>query len=617
LVFLLLFFVVGIRIASAAPAQMPLSRGAARIAVEAFIEECRVKTYVYSLRAVDAFDGGDGAVGGLDASAKETWAFRATWSRPRNVEPIPRAVAYCTYYVSASSAAAAAAAAAGGKSNAADGLPRITYRVENETHVHRPEENLTFSETWIDRVIARKLQLHKWIDMATPFDTARIREIAEGGGTSGTGGEKSGEGSKEGKVEDSAAAAADALDAQLDREELMDSERQLIDWFDAADADGKGYLNAQEFYMLVRSKAGDLGLTDDEIAVMLSYADENEDGVIEYKEFVPMAAEMMQNVEARRLAVQVMQDRDLVAEEAANRELYSLEMQYTVELILTRLASCDPDGTGIVSRGDFYRAISHRKIGLMRHEINLVMSNCTPAGEVEGKSGDGSGEPRVNYGNVMQLLLAVRHHTARQAVLSQSQTGLEKTLMNACMSSDPSGTGMIRLVDMKAVLANLRGVLINRLQLYSLLADAEITWDAASECDVLDYQAFVPRAAVALQIMFDPIAVSERTKLVQRAEVQPVELLDGRDRSAIEAELGALFQKFDADGNGFLDRGEFRRCLQSTELKLSKEEVAILMNAADADQNKKVDYAEFIEFAYNILLHLARERALKKLEEGA
>merc|ERR1711968_310591 len=105
--------------------------------------------------------------------------------------------------------------------------------------------------------------------------------------------------------------------------------------------------------------------------------------------------------------------------------------------------------------------------------------------------------------------------------------------------------------------------------------------------------------------MFDPVAVDERTKLINRSEGQPVELLDGRDRSAIEAELAALFQKFDVDGNGFLDRGEFRRCLQSTELNLSREEVAILMNAADADQNKKVDYMEFIEFAYNILLHLA------------
>ena len=591
---------------------MSLSRAAARAAVENFIEECRVKSYVYSLRAVDAFDSSDGTVGGIDPSATNTYAFRATWSRPRNVEPIPRAVAYCTYYVSASSAAVAVVE---GKSNAAgagrgDGsLPKITYRVENETHVHRPEENLKFSETWLDRVISRKLKLHKWIDMTTPFDNARIQKIAEIGGAKIR---------IEGKTSDSAAAAVDALDERLDREELMDSERELVSWFDAADADGKGYLNAQEFYMLVRSKAGDLGLTDDEIAVMLSYADENEDGVIEYKEFVPMAAEMMQNVEARGLAAQVMQDRDLVAEEAANRELYSLEMQYTVELIMSRLSSYDPDGTGIVTRGDFYRAISHRKIGLMRHEINLVMSNCkhidADASDREGKSGGGNGEPRVDYRNIMQLLLAVRHHTARQAVLSQSQTGLEKALMGACARGDPNGSGIIKLADMKSVLANLRGVMINRLQLYSLLADAEITWDEANQCDVLDYQAFVPRAAVALQIMFDPVATSERTKLIQRAEVQPVELLDGKDRSAIESELGALFQKFDADGNGFLDRGEFRRCLQSTELNLTKEDVAILMNAADADQNKKVDYTEFIEFAYNILLHLARERALKNIE---
>ena len=105
---------------------------------------------------------------------------------------------------------------------------------------------------------------------------------------------------------------------------------------------------------------------------------------------------------------------------------------------------------------------------------------------------------------------------------------------------------------------------------------------------------------------------------VHRALVKTFAISDDHGRLNTMAEtLSAVWGVFDADGNGFLDRGEFRRCLQSTELKLSKEEVAILMNAADADQNKKVDYAEFIEFAYNILLHLARERALKKLEEGA
>ena len=566
---------------------MPLTSEQARKATESFIEVCNVKSYVYDLREVSEgkFDDSDGTVGGLDPSEIKTFCFRAIWSRPTAVEPIPRAVAYCTYYVSGSSDS-----------------PRISYRVENETHVHRPEENLTFSEAWLDRVIDRKLKLSKWIDMTTPFDKKRIKELAELPSSK-----------DEGKMQENThAQAAENLDSQLDREELLDAERQLIQWFKSADIDGKGYLNAQEFYMLIRQRAGDLGLTDDEISLMLAYADENEDGVIEYKEFVPMAAELMQNLEARRLAAQVMQDRDLNAEAAANEELYSLEMEYTVETIISRLKECDSEGSGLVTRSDFHRAISHRKVGLMRHEINLVMSNCEHVSntEVEGKS---ASVPMVKYGNIAQLLLAVRYHTTRQAVLAQNETSLESSLLKSCSDLDPSESGYIPLSDMKNVLTNIRGVMINRLQLYSLLAEAEIQWDEDSECDVIEYRSFVPGASVALQIMFDPVAVSERRKLIERAEVQPVDLLDGRDRSAIESELAALFKNFDANGNGFLDRGEFRRCLQSTELNLTKEEVAILMHAADADQNNNVDYNEFIEFAYNILLHLARERALKKL----
>lgn len=90
-----------------------------------------------------------------------------------------------------------------------------------------------------------------------------------------------------------------------------------------------------------------------------------------------------------------------------------------------------------------------------------------------------------------------------------------------------------------------------------------------------------------------------------------MELLGGQDRAQIEQTLHGLFTKFDKDGNGVLDRGEFRRCLESTELSLSRKDVAILMRAADSDANSMIDYVEFVDFAYNILLHLAREKALK------
>ena len=114
---------------------------AAREAVLTFIEECHIENYVYDLKEIK------------DASMKTT--FRATWSRPTKAKPVPAAVVYVTYTV---------------ENNNSD----ISYRIENETHVHYPGENIAFSEVWLDRILARKLKLKGFINMSTPFDHSRI-----------------------------------------------------------------------------------------------------------------------------------------------------------------------------------------------------------------------------------------------------------------------------------------------------------------------------------------------------------------------------------------------------------------------------------------------------------
>lgn len=117
--------------------------------------------------------------------------------------------------------------------------------------------------------------------------------------------------------------------------------------------------------------------------------------------------------------------------------------------------------------------------------------------------------------------------------------------------------------------------------------------------------------------MLSPAAVRARARLLQRAEVQPVELLSGRERADLERELMALFHKHDVDGNGALDAGEFRRCLASLPLSLSLAQVDALMLAADADANGAINYHEFMGLAYDSLLHLVREAVLSDLVPDA
>ena len=54
------------------------------------------------------------------------------------------------------------------------------------------------------------------------------------------------------------------------------------------------------------------------------------------------------------------------------------------------------------------------------------------------------------------------------------------------------------------------------------------------------------------------------------------------------------FKKFDADGDGSIDRQELTRALNSSSTKFTQQEINVIFNAADVDKDGAVDYEEFI-----------------------
>lgn len=100
------------------------------------------------------------------------------------------------------------------------------------------------------------------------------------------------------------------------------------------------------------------------------------------------------------------------------------------------------------------------------------------------------------------------------------------------------------------------------------------------------------------------------------------------------------------DNSGYLDSKEFVACIQSLDLGLTIStlmpplvvaangegvcfrhltraslaragEIEALMAAADANGDERVDYQEFIKFAYDSLLSLGREKYLRALQKAA
>ena len=107
--------------------------------------------------------------------------------------------------------------------------------------------------------------------------------------------------------------------------------------------------------------------------------------------------------------------------------------------------------------------------------------------------------------------------------------------------------------------------------------------------------------------LFDVTSASERHHLIHRSAIVPIPLMGGKIRSMIERQMRAKFIEFDVDQDNLLNPIEFAKCISDTNLCLSAAEIEILRIKADLNKDGYIDIQEFIQFAYDSLLQLARD----------
>ena len=132
-----------------------------------------------------------------------------------------------------------------------------------------------------------------------------------------------------------------------------------------------------------------------------------------------------------------------------------------------------------------------------------------------------------------------------------------------------------------------------------MLAEAD-----EDEDGMINYHEFVPVAVQVLQgYHARKHAMEHKAKDEENARELAMDyLLHGMTREELEATMFNLFQKADADGDGFLNRDEFRSCINDASLGLTRREVNLLMAEADEDEDGKVSYEEFVPLCFDLLL---------------
>ena len=109
------------------------------------------------------------------------------------------------------------------------------------------------------------------------------------------------------------------------------------------DADQNGYLDRNEFKAVLAD--AELGLTKKEARRVMQEADENDDGVLEYREFVPVMVEIIHGLQARARAAEVREAQAAEARESVQMHLlHGMPRDELEDMMRNVFEAADVDG---------------------------------------------------------------------------------------------------------------------------------------------------------------------------------------------------------------------------------------------------------------------------------
>lgn len=394
------------------------------------------------------------------------------------------------------------------------------------------------------------------------------------------------------KSEDANKTVVDEYDgAEEEEEELMTAaelEAYLTQLFLESDSDNNGYLDYREFKDIMQ--AAEMGLSDDEIYILMEEADENMDGKIEYKEFIPLAVETIQTVKSKAEAEQ--REAEMMADAEAAAEMYLLRGISREELdliIQEEFQRADLDGNGVLSRKEFRKALKAEKLGLSRKEINSLMARI-----------DENGDGNIQYEEFAPLCFELLLQRFKRSLYEQQRNSdeLKIYLEELFRAYDEDGSGRLPV---EIVQEALRGseVGLSPIKIYSMLADAII-----DEEGMIEYSEFSATAAGLLKGFLKPVTKEEAEAMSKAANSDAMELL-GMTAEDLEASLRKAFEAQDAEGTGIVATKDLATIISGAGLNLTDRQIQAL---ATTSTSPETDYEGLVSISYELLVLIAREQ---------
>jgi len=398
--------------------------------------------------------------------------------------------------------------------------------------------------------------------------------------------------------------------------------------FDAADETSSGLLHHHEVMQLLTSTLPGLGLELWDIHMLMSSAQENEGGLIEYKAFVQAAPEIIQALRLRRASYTASGLPKTTVTPEAVQIVNGEEINETCRVLMEILEQCaDPSLEGLMSRSCFHECLACRHDRISPQELQRLMQ-MMPEDE------DG----RVTYAELQPNLENLRAEAIHNALVETDISSLRKHLILLLRRHGLTSDSTVPIWNLKRVLLQADQLCLTRIQIHVLLCMSVPNFHG-----MVDVNDFLKACCGVIPRMFDSEhfsnfaqnAANEQAEVTRRAELAELEAMTKGmqaaakteeqgpaaeeqpvvevDREQVEKSLTHAFSLLDDGRRGCLPAETMFKALTSADAQvqscqLSDPELRGLAAEIVLDQNGEVAYKDHVQTWVPILFELRKTK---------
>jgi Ca2+-binding EF-hand superfamily protein len=351
-----------------------------------------------------------------------------------------------------------------------------------------------------------------------------------------------------------------------------ETDQFLRNLFTAADVDRSGALDESEFVALI--KGSGLNLPRKAIFKIMEEADANDDGLIQYDEFVEMMVGVIQSQKKTKETEERMQELEARAFEEAEWTMTEGVPREDVEKMIFRMfKAADRDGNGHLSRAEFVTAMQELDFGLSKKEIRALMSQLD-------KNADG----RISYEEFVPLAVEILVELTKEKILEDpaAQSKLTAYFREQFGEADSSNSGRLSCNAIRGVLQHIG---MSALEIEGLLSTAVV--DAAG---TINYKKF-SRTCAEYGLEFKGTGAVSSLSIEKR-----------------KARCISLFERLDLDGSGLIDHSEMESYIKRLAAKFRHDlPEAELLKHCERFKTKPVNVDQFTEYIVDTYDHIDDE----------